>query len=81
MSDFDIWQHSKVKAEVHRAEWEHHAAARDAELQRSRVYELLSQHEPLASAGIDRETVRPILRYIIHGDKYRMEREMKGDKS
>lgn len=77
MNDFNRWQSSKTQAEVHRASWEYHGAARDAESMRSRVYELLSQFQPLAAIGINRELLRPVLYYIIHGDKARMEREMK----
>lgn len=43
----------------------------------SRAY-LLSQHEPLASLGIDREVMRKLLAFTAHHDKDRLRRELGG---
>lgn len=59
-----------------RAEGENASArlqlARSAE---ARAY-LLSQHEPVASAGIDREVLEVLFAFTLHCDKSRMGREL-----
>lgn len=40
----------------------------------ARAY-LLSQHEPVASMGIDREALRTLLAFTAHHDKARLARE------
>ena len=37
---------------------------------------LLSQHEPVASLGIDREVLRVLLAYTVHHDEKRLAREL-----
>jgi len=36
---------------------------------------LISQHDPVASLGIDREKLRIVLKYIMHGDLSRLNRD------
>lgn len=43
---------------------------------RCRAY-LLSQHEPVASLGINREDLRVLLHFLAHGDEHRLKREVK----
>jgi hypothetical protein len=37
---------------------------------------LLSQHEPVATLGMDREGLRVLLAFLYHGDKARLNREI-----
>lgn len=48
----------------------------DLERSRECIHFLLSQHEPVASLGVDREALRVLLSYIQHNDKARMNREV-----
>jgi hypothetical protein len=43
-----------------------------------RIATLLSQHEPVATLGLDREKLRIALAYISHGDMDRLRRNIKG---
>jgi hypothetical protein len=36
---------------------------------------LISQHDPVAKLGVDREKLRAVLAYVWHGDVGRMERD------
>ena len=58
------------------AESENATARRELACHDERIALLLSQHEPVASLGIDREALRLALDYIHHGDLDRLKREM-----
>ena len=51
-----------------------------ARLQLARIDEacafLLSQHEPVASSGVDRPSLRVFLSFIKHGDEARLARDL-----
>ena len=58
-----------------RAEWEGAIARMELAQQNERCAELMSQHEPVNSLGLDRERLRLVLSYIHHGDRARLDRE------
>lgn len=62
--------------------WKAERENADARLQLARheecIAHLLSQHEPVASLGLDREKLRFALDYIRHGDLKRLLREIEG---
>ncbi len=61
------------------ARWRAESENASARLQIARMNEhcahLISQHEPVASLGIDRERLRLVLNYVRHGDLKRLDRE------
>jgi len=63
--------------------WKAECENADARLKLARIHEnmarLISQHEPVASLAVDRETLRHLLRFVVHGDLKRLEREGGGD--
>lgn len=52
------------------------SAAVDVARMRHAAALLVSQHEPVASLGMDRDQLRVLLRYVDHGDETRMWREL-----
>lgn len=59
-----------------RAEGENASARLEiARTKEARAY-LLSQHEPVASLGIDREVLRVLLNFTAHHDRSRLTREL-----
>jgi hypothetical protein len=66
---------AKDKVARWRAEWENAGARMDLAQHDERCAELLSQHEPVASLGLDRQRLRLVLNYIRHGDLKRLDRE------
>ena len=59
-----------------RAERENASARLELALIYEHIAYLISQHEPVASLGIDRNELRAILAYIHHGDINRLKREV-----
>lgn len=61
------------------ARWKAESENANARLQLARMNEhcahLISQHEPVASLGLDREKLRLVLNYVRHGDLHRLARE------
>lgn len=59
--------------------WKAEVENANAQLQIARMNEhctyLISQHEPVASLGLDRERLRLVLSYVRHGDLKRLDRE------
>lgn len=78
MSDLMILFHAEDKTRRWRVEVEN-ATAR---LELAKIHEncayLISQHEPVASLGLDREKLRHVLNFIHHGDLERLLREVGG---
>jgi hypothetical protein len=58
-----------------RAENENSSARLEIASARRNCALLLSQHDPVAKLGIDREKLRAVLAYVWHGDVARMERD------
>lgn len=58
-----------------KAEWENASARMELAQQDERMAYLLSQREPVAALGLDRERLRLALSYIKHGDLSRLDRE------
>lgn len=60
--------------------WRAESENAGARLQLARADEarafLLSQHEPVASLGMDRKALRILLSFTVHGDTKRMRREV-----
>lgn len=78
MSAGDLGALFSAQGEVARWRAERENASARLELARakeSRAF-LLSQHEPLASLGIDREVMRKLLSFTAHHDKERLLREL-----
>ena len=75
MSDLIVLFQEQDKVKRWKAEVEN----ANAQLQIARMNEhcayLISQHEPVASLGLDREKLRLVLNYMRHGDLRRLDRE------
>lgn len=67
MSDFAHYMRSKEKTKRCYAEYNAASIALDSACMEERIAELLSQHEPAASIGIDREKMRQVLSYVRTG--------------
>lgn len=65
--------HEQVKRWT--AERENASARLELAQIRERSAHLLSQHEPVASLGLDREALRVALNFLAHGDLHRLGRE------
>lgn len=78
MSDFQQLMHADTKVKHRKAECE----AADAKLEIARMLRniafLLSQHEPVATLGLDREALRRALDFVQHGDVERCLRNFDG---
>lgn len=59
-----------------RAESENASARLELSQYRERMAYLLSQHEPVASLGLDRERLRLALAFVLHGDAKRLVRDL-----
>lgn len=77
MSDFDDLCSAQDRTRWRRAAWEDAAAQLEMAQRDERAAYLLSQHEPLATLGLDRERLRLALRYLVHGNLNRLEVERK----
>jgi hypothetical protein len=60
-----------------RAESENAAARLELATMHRNIAHLLSQHEPVASLGLDRERLRLVLGFVSHGDLPRLQREFR----
>lgn len=58
------------------AERENASARLELAQMRRNIAHLLSQHEPVASLGLDRDMLRIALNFVSHGDVLRANREM-----
>ena len=58
-----------------RAESENASGRLELAKMRRNMAQLLSQHEPVASLGLDRERLRLVLDFVSHGDEARLQRE------
>lgn len=67
LRDFPIYLHRQTETKLARAELNAASVTVDLRLMRERCAELMSQHEPLAGLGIDRELVRRVLHYVMCG--------------
>lgn len=78
MSGHDLQALFSAQEEVRR--WRAESENASARLQLATAKEaratLLSQHEPVASLGMDREALRILLSFTVHGDNKRMHREV-----
>jgi hypothetical protein len=59
-----------------RAEVENATARLELARMRKHMAHLISQHEPVASTGLDRGKLKHLLAYVQHGDLKRLEREL-----
>ena len=73
--DFGSYMHAKDFTNWKRAEWENSIARYELAQQNERCAMLMSQHEPVASLGLDRERLRLVLAFVKHGDLQRLDRE------
>lgn len=76
-SAFDLTRYfnAQDKTAWRRAEWEGSIARLELAQREERTALLLSQHEPVATLGLDREALRLALQFIGHGDLSRLERD------
>ena len=75
MSDLAHLFHAQDRTKRWRAEWENASARMELAQHEERIAHLLSQHEPVASLGLDRERLGLALAYIQHGDIARLNRD------
>lgn len=75
INDFSVYQHAITESKRRTAEWEGASARMELAKINERCAELMSQHNPVAAFGMDREQLRHILGYIRHGDIKRLYRE------
>jgi hypothetical protein len=75
MSDFDRLMMDEEK--VRRWSAEHDSAGAHLEIAKAwrNCSYLLSQHDPVAKLGIDREKLRAVLAFVWHGNDARLERD------
>lgn len=68
------------EAQSHVRRWQAECENAAARLELARRQEaaavLLSQHEPVARLGIDRERLRVLLSFLVHTNKERLDREI-----
>ena len=64
INDFSNYTHRQTETKLARAESEAASVRVELRLLRERCAELMSQHEPLAGLGVDRELVRQVLHYV-----------------
>lgn len=64
LNDFSHYQRAQTETKLARAESNAASVTVDLRLMRERCAELMSQHEPLAGLGVDRELVRQVLHYV-----------------
>ena len=75
MSDFARLMIDEEALRRWRAEHENASARLEIAKARRNCSYLISQHDPVAKLGIDREKLRAVLAYVWHGDVARMERD------
>lgn len=76
MSDFQRFLHAGTEVERRMAAYDAAAAHLEVAKIRRNIAHLLSQHQPVATLGVDREALRHALRFIEHGDEARCLREI-----
>ncbi len=59
-----------------RAEREAASANLELALVKEHMAMLMSQHEPVASLGLDRERLRIALKFLSHGDAHRAQKDL-----
>lgn len=64
LNDFSRYQHAQTETRLARAESNAASVTVELRLMRERCAELMSQSEPLAGLGVDRELVRQVLHYV-----------------
>jgi hypothetical protein len=64
LNDFSRYQHAQTETKLARAESNAASVTVELRLMRERCAELMSQSEPLAGLGVDRELVRQVLHYV-----------------
>lgn len=64
LNDFATYMHRQTETKLARAEPNAASVTVELRLMRERCAELMSQAEPLAGLGVDRELVRQVLHYV-----------------
>lgn len=64
LNDFSRYQYAQTETKLARAESNAASVTVELRLMRERCAELMSQSEPLAGLGVDREAVRQVLHYV-----------------
>jgi hypothetical protein len=59
-----------------RAESENASARLELAKHKQNISDLLAQHQPVDELGIDRDKLRLLLLFVLHGDMNRLKREM-----
>lgn len=77
MNDLAVLHMKQVETVRCRAESENSNARLQLALVEERCAYLISQYEPVAALGLDRERLRLVLDYIRHGDLRRLDRELR----
>ena len=76
MSDLELLFKAEAKVDRWRAERNYASSQLDLAMIRRNMRQLISQHEPLNSTGIDRDKLRVVFSYIEHGSVKRLETEI-----
>lgn len=63
-NDFGSYMHRQTETKLAQAEYNAASIRIELRLIHERCAELISQHEPLASLGVNRELVRQVLHYV-----------------
>ena len=67
MSDFGNYMLAKERTAAARAKHDAATTTLNLSIFQERCAELVSQHEPVASLGVDRDALRKIVQFIYHG--------------
>ena len=73
---FGAYMSAKQRTATAIQDFERASACLELARMQQRIAELVSQNEPVASTGIDRDKLEALLRYIQHGDKQRLAGEL-----
>lgn len=74
--DLQVLFMAQEKTARRRAEWEGSEARMVLAQYEERMAHLLSQYDPVAALGIDRDRLRLLLSFVRHGDLRRLAREV-----
>lgn len=67
MSDFENYMMAQERTRTARAKHEAATSTLNLCIFQERCAELVSQHEPIASLGVDRDALRKIIQFIYRG--------------
>jgi len=75
MSDLSVLFDAENSVRRWRAESENASARLELAMMHKNIAHLISQREPIAGLGLDRERLRLALRFVVHGNEARLANE------